>query len=202
MLDLLVKVGCLVDSRVATLCLCTSGQHGLLIKPNTQTMLPSSEPAQSNGDGASTLALLQRFLIIQQTRAGISNELAIAFRESGITDAALARVVEISSVGLLEVKEEAQAIIESLPRDSHDRKCCEKVEELEKQRVLHDARSHQYSRVLYLLQSSTSPPADKQQELHDSLSQEQTKVRELVDDINDNIDEIRASVAELAVADD
>ncbi|KAL7008160.1 hypothetical protein EMMF5_002342 [Cystobasidiomycetes sp. EMM_F5] len=147
-------------------------------------MLPSSEPAQSNGDGASTLALLQRFLIIQQTRAGISNELAIAFRESGITDAALARVVEISSVGLLEVKEEAQAIIESLPRDSHDRKCCEKVEELEKQR------------------SSTSPPADKQQELHDSLSQEQTKVRELVDDINDNIDEIRASVAELAVADD
>lgn len=84
----------------------TTPQHSLQ-QASTTTTTASATPM-------TPLQLLQSFLKAQSTRSQISNELQIAFNESAITDAALQKVIEISSSGLLQVKNECQAVINLL----------------------------------------------------------------------------------------
>lgn len=90
----------------------------------TTTAAPQYSSLQASSTHTVTpmtpLQLLQSFLKAQSTRSQISNELQIAFYESAITDAALQRVIEISSSGLLEVKNECQAVINLLSTRVND----------------------------------------------------------------------------------
>lgn len=104
--------------------------------------------------------LLQAYLKAQATRSGISNELVTAFSESDITDAALSKVIEISSSGLLEIRAECEAVItllssraeeiQGLSAASAVRQMtneCTEIERLEKERISEETKRLQLLRI-------------------------------------------------------
>lgn len=102
---------------------------------------------------ATILSRLQRLLILQATRTSIAHELEAAFDEQPtITDEALNRVIQISSVGLLEVKGEMAEILSTLEAQ-HGNECKEEifcikeVERLEKQRLEESIKGLQVGRL-------------------------------------------------------
>jgi hypothetical protein len=114
----------------------------------------------------SPLELFQSFLKAQSTRSAISNELVAAFSETNITDAVLQKVIEISSVGLFEVKNECEAIITLLVKktDSHNgdappvdaqaikqlTDASKAIEQIEKERVAEETKRLQLLRIATL----------------------------------------------------
>lgn len=142
--------------------------------PTTATTPPSS---------TRTLSLLQAFLKAQQTRTSISHELEEAFEEQGITDQALNKVIQISSIGLLEIRNEVQGLIDALTGStggtedgapattataaavpssgstvSNDiLRSIQRVEELEKERIHASVVHLQMKRMLRLREATASP---------------------------------------------
>lgn len=111
-------------------------------------------------DTMSPLQLLQAYLKAQATRSGISNELVTAFSEPDITDAALQKVIEISSSGLLEVRAECEAVITLLSTRSDEMQEsnestavrrmaneCIAIERLEKDRISEETKRLQLLRI-------------------------------------------------------
>jgi hypothetical protein len=104
-------------------------------------------------EDATVLGRLQRFLILQATRTSIAHELESAFAEQPtITDEALNRVVQLSSIGLLEVKGEVTEILAILEA-KHGNECKEEifcikeVERLENERIKESIKGLQVGRV-------------------------------------------------------
>lgn len=106
------------------------------------------------------LQLLQAYLKAQATRSGISNELVNAFSEKDITDAALQKVIEISSAGLLEVRSECEAVITLLAKRADESQDsahaanvrrmaneCTGIEKLEKDRIAEETKRLQLLRI-------------------------------------------------------
>ena len=105
------------------------------------------------GEDATVLSRLQRFLILQSTRTSIAHELESAFGEQPtITDEALNRVIQLSSIGLLEVKNEVAEILAILEA-KHGNECKEEifcikeVERLENERVKESIKGLQVGRL-------------------------------------------------------
>lgn len=111
-------------------------------------------------DTMTPLQLLQAYLKAQATRSAISNELVTAFSESDITDAALQKVIEISSSGLLEVRAECEAVITLLSKRADDLQDaenanavrrmaneCTAIERLEKERISEETKRLQLLRI-------------------------------------------------------
>ena len=164
-----------------------------------------------NAAAPSPLSLLQRFLILQQTRAAISNELTGAFNEQGISDAALNKVVEISSIGLLEVRQEVQEIIDKLaltcPENAvAERSAMKSIEELEKKRITELTRAHQLRRIRSLLESGEKDDNDdddvaiqaRKIEITEQITQAERSITTLTQDIAEHIDTIRETVADMS----
>ncbi|CAD6577180.1 MAG: hypothetical protein CYPHOPRED_000183 [Cyphobasidiales sp. Tagirdzhanova-0007] len=178
----------------------------------------------AGADAATVLPLLRSFMLAQATRTSISNELDIALNEADITDAALARVIQISSMGLLEVKAETEFIIETLSNGSEERKLCERIEGIEKERLSEATRKQQLQRIfkISLIPQDTHDRTeldnveqrDLQTALEDSTSRcasiiaERTtwlkpstpRLGQIVETLNEAISDLRASVADLAGA--
>lgn len=163
-----------------------------------------------NAAAPSPLSLLQRFLILQQTRAAISNELTGAFNEQGISDAALNKVVEISSIGLLEVRQEVQEIIDNLARSQDvlaERSAMKSIEELEKKRITELTRAHQLRRIRSLLGSGEKDDGNddddvaiqaRKIEITEQITQAERSITTLTQDIAEHIDTIRETVADMS----
>lgn len=133
---------------------------------------PHPNPAipSSNNDGL--LSLLTTFSRNQSTRTSLSHELVSAFSELGITDEALTKVVQVASMGLLEVRAENEAVIDTLASLSNTTvaeaatavvagsfegerqtaremlSVCREVERLEKERLREQTQSLQVMRML------------------------------------------------------
>lgn len=148
---------------------------------------------------ASILDLLQRFLKLQSTRVSISAELTSAFEEPHITDAALDRVIQISSLGLLEVKNEVAEILAELEQNrANDAReeifSIKEVERLEGRRLEEVVKGLQLQRVTVLKRDEMDEDArrDADRALQDSRS----RVGDLVQEINEVLQDVRASVAD------
>jgi len=115
-------------------------------------MAPNGQTTSSSSQEESVLSLLQGFLREQETRTAIVNELQGAFDEAGITDQALARVVEISGAGLLEVKAKIDAVIDGLQARgaTAEKRLCLDVEHKEKERITEATRRQQIQRIIAL----------------------------------------------------
>lgn len=130
--------------------------------PNGETTAPANEE--------SVLSLLQGFLREQETRTAIVNELQTAFDEAGISDQALARVVEISGAGLLEIKAKIDAILESLQARgaTNEKQLCLDVEHKEKERITEATRRQQIQRIIALNKENTNSVREMQAALTES----------------------------------
>lgn len=131
-------------------------------------------PSQSRSESE----LLREFMSAQATRTGINNELQIAFDERGITDAALSRVIEISSVGLLEVRAKIEAIVGELerkqgPSAAEAVRLCAEVERLERERLTQATRKQQLQRIRHLSSTASSSQEGNEEQLVDGPSDEQ-----------------------------
>ena len=176
--------------------------------------------ANGDDDSTSILSRLQAFMRVQATRTSIANELDIAFSEVGITDAALARVIQVSSMGLLEIKAEVEGIVESLPVGSEERKLCTDVERIEKDRLTEATRKQQLQRILKLseeshpdIEAESEMRRDMETALRDSearsdfpsvstypLNKDIHRIVQFVEKLNETLQDIRAIVADLAAA--
>ena len=175
-------------------------------------LLPTLTTSQMVNAAPSPLSLLQRFLILQQTRAAISNELTGAFNEQGISDAALNKVVEISSIGFLDVRQEVQEIIDKLAREHYSQdvlaevSAMKSIEELEKKRITELTRAHQLRRIRSLLESGEKDDNDdddvaiqaRKIEITEQITQAERSITTLTQDIAEHIDTIRETVADMS----
>lgn len=132
------------------------------------------------GSSSSILKLLQQYTRAQETRTGINIELSKAFDEEDISDPALQKVVEISSIGLLEVKGEGLDIIAKLEalagqagEAKEAAKTCRAIEALEKERLTESTRGQQLKRIQKL--SRTDQDEEQQDEIRQALATSDTK---------------------------
>ena len=126
---------------------------------------------------APVLSLLRRFLQLQETRVALSNELTSAFDESHITDAALDRVIQISSLGLLEVKNEVSEIQAELEQRTDETReevfCIKEVERVESRRLEELIKGLQLKRVATL--KSGELDEDEKRDMERAVQESHTK---------------------------
>lgn len=122
-------------------------------------------------------SLLRRFLQLQETRVALSNELTSAFDEPHITDAALDRVIQISSLGLLEVKNEVSEIQAELEQRTDETReevfCIKEVERVESRRLEELIKGLQLKRVATL--KSGELDADEKRDMERAVQESNTK---------------------------